>query len=88
MSSASKKTYFRNIITGDESWIFIDTPPNYIWLSFGEELPTRPRHTMGANKHMLIAFWGIRGLVHVNLLPKDVGINTVYFRDEILIHIS
>jgi hypothetical protein len=31
---------------------------------------------------------GIKGLVHVNWLPKDVRINAVSFRDEILIPIS
>jgi transposase len=37
---------------------------------------------------MLIAFWGIKGRGHVNWLPKNVRINTVYFRDEILRSIS
>jgi hypothetical protein len=36
----------------------------------------------------LISFWGIKGLVHVNWLWKDVRINAVYFRDEILTPIS
>jgi hypothetical protein len=36
----------------------------------------------------LIAFWGIKGLVHANWLPKDVGFDAVYFRDEPLIPIS
>jgi hypothetical protein len=53
-----------------------------------EELPTHPRRIIGADKRTLIAFWGIKGLIHVNWLPKDVRINAVYFRDEILRSIS
>jgi hypothetical protein len=37
---------------------------------------------------MLIACWGINGLVHVNWVPRDARINAVYFRDEKLISIS
>jgi hypothetical protein len=37
---------------------------------------------------MLIAFWEIKGLAHVNWLPRNARINAVYFRDEILIPIS
>jgi hypothetical protein len=82
-----EKTHFWHIITGDELWIFIDTAPSSIWLSLDEELPTRPRRTISADKRMLIAFWGIKSLVYVNWLPKDVRINAISFRDEILIPI-
>jgi hypothetical protein len=37
---------------------------------------------------MLIAFWRIKDLVYVNWLPKNVRIDAVHFRDEILIPIS
>jgi hypothetical protein len=40
-----------------------------------EKLPTLPRRKISADKRMLIAFWGIKGLVHMNWLPKDVRIN-------------
>jgi hypothetical protein len=83
-----EKTQFRDVITGDEPWIFIDAAPSSIWMSLDGELSTRPRGTISADKSMLTAFLGIKGLVHVNWLPKDVRIKAVYFRDEILIPIS
>jgi hypothetical protein len=52
-----EKTNFRDIITGHESWIFIDTTPSFIWLSLDEELPTRPRCTISVDDRLLIAFW-------------------------------
>jgi hypothetical protein len=83
-----EKTHFPDIITGDASWIFIDTAPSSVWSSLDEGLPIRRCHTVGADKRMSIAFCGIKGLVHMNWLPKDVRINRVYFRDMILIPIS
>jgi hypothetical protein len=83
-----EKTHFWDIITDDESWIFINTAPSSIWLSLDEDLPTHARHTISADTSMLIAFWGIKGFVHVNWLSNDVRINAVQFRDEILIPIS
>jgi hypothetical protein len=53
-----EKTLFQDIITGDESWIFIDMAPSLIWLSLDKELPTRPRRTIGADKRILITFLG------------------------------
>jgi hypothetical protein len=50
------KTDFQDIITGDESWIFIDTAPSSFWYWSDEELPTRPRRTISADKRILIAF--------------------------------
>jgi hypothetical protein len=82
-----RKVHFRDIITGDESWIFIDIAPSPIWLPSDDELPTRPRRTINADKSMLIAFWVISSLVHVNWLPRDVRIYVLYFRDETLIPI-
>jgi hypothetical protein len=66
-----KKIQFRNIITGDESWIFIRTVPGSIWLSLDEELPTRPWPTIGTDKRMLVVFSGMTRIVHVSLPPKD-----------------
>jgi hypothetical protein len=66
-----EKTHFRDISTGDESCILNETAPSSVWLSLDEELPTRPRRRISADKHILIALWGIKGLVHVNLLPTQ-----------------
>jgi hypothetical protein len=83
-----EKTYFWDIITGDESWIFIDTAPSSIWFSLDEKLPTRPRRTISAHKYMLIAFWGLKALAHMKWMLKDVRINAIYFRSEIFMAIS
>jgi hypothetical protein len=83
-----EQTHYRDIITGDESWLFVVTAPSSIWLLWDEESATRHRRTINADKRMLIAFWWIKGLVDVNWPPKNVRINVVYFRDETLMPIS
>jgi hypothetical protein len=65
-------THFQDIITGGKSRMFIGAAPSSIWSSLHEELPTRPRRTISADKLMLIAFLGTKGLVRVNRPPKDV----------------
>jgi hypothetical protein len=83
-----KKTHFRDVITGDDSPVFINAAPSPIWLSSDDELPTHPQHPINADGRVIIALWRIQGLAHVNWLRKDARINAVYFRDETLIQIS
>jgi hypothetical protein len=82
-----EKTQCQGIIAGDASWRFIDRAASSIWLWLDEDLPTCPRRIISPDKHLLVAFWGIKGLVHVNYLPKDARITAVYLRDDILIPI-
>jgi hypothetical protein len=78
-------THFRDILTGGKLWLFIDTAPSSVLLLLDEELPTRPRRIISADKRMWIAFWGITNFLHVNWVPKYVRIRAIYFRDEIFI---
>jgi hypothetical protein len=43
---------------------------------------------MNADKRMLFAFWLIKGLVYVNWLSKEMRINAVDFRNEMLVPVS
>jgi hypothetical protein len=81
------KIHFPDVITGDKSYIAIDTTPSSIGLSLDEELPTRPPPTIGADKRMLVAFWD-QTRVHLSWLSTDARINAAYFRDDVLAHIS
>jgi hypothetical protein len=44
-----EKTHFRDIISRDESWIFIDIVPSSIGLSLDGELPVRPRRIISTD---------------------------------------
>jgi histone-lysine N-methyltransferase SETMAR len=75
---------FRDIITGDESWIYLNMTPNSIWIRAKEIPPIRPRTTIASTKAMLTVFWGIRGLRLINWLPHRASFNGAYFDENIL----
>jgi hypothetical protein len=83
-----EKIHFRDIITGDESQIFIDTASGSSWLSLDEKLPAHPQPTISADKCRLVVFWKMKSIVQVNELSNNARINAAYFRDEILTPIS
>jgi hypothetical protein len=58
----------RDIVIGDENWIYLDTNPNLISID-AEKVPTRSRTTISSTKAMLAVFWDIRCVIRVNWLP-------------------
>jgi hypothetical protein len=63
---AQQRIKFRDIVTDDESWIYLHMSPNSIWIGVEETAPTRPKRTIPSIKAMLIVFWGIRGVTLVD----------------------
>jgi hypothetical protein len=74
----------REIIKGDESWIYLNMTPNSIWIGAEEIPPTRPRTTITSTKAMLTVFWGIRGVRLINWLTHGASLNGAYFDENIL----
>jgi hypothetical protein len=81
---AEQRIEFRDIVTGDESWIYLQMSPNSIWIGAEEIAPTRPRTTIASTKTMLAVFWGIRGVRPVNWLPLDASFNKAHSNQHIL----
>jgi len=79
---------FRDIVTGDESWIFLDSKPKSVWLASDAALPVRVSQTIGAEKRMLIVFWGVQGIVYKAWLPKNESITASFFCDDVLPHLA
>jgi hypothetical protein len=52
----------RDLITGDETWIYLDMKPGTIWLPADAELPVRVKRTISSAKRMLIVFCRIHGI--------------------------
>jgi hypothetical protein len=63
--------HFRDQITWDEIWVYLDMKPGVIWLPVDAELPVRVERTVASKKRMLIIFWGIHGISYYCWLPKD-----------------
>jgi hypothetical protein len=61
---AQERCHFRDLILGDEAWVYLDMKPGTIWLPADAELPVRVKRTIASSKRMLIVFWGIHGIAH------------------------
>jgi hypothetical protein len=77
------KSSFRETVTGDESWIFVDTdqvPFGSCW--------TRSCYfalvPQSVETNLCPLSSGMKGIVQVNWLSKDARINAADFRDEVL----
>jgi hypothetical protein len=76
---------FRDLITGDDTCVYLDMKPETVWLPVEAELPVRVERTIASEKCMLIIFWGIHGIVHYCWLPKDNTLYSPFFCEELLI---
>jgi hypothetical protein len=83
---AQQRIEFRDIITGDESWIFLHMSPNSIWIGAEETAPIRLRTTIASTKAKLTVFLGIRGVILVDWLPQGASLNRACF-DEHILHV-
>jgi hypothetical protein len=61
------------IITLDESWFYISTDHEHIWLRQEEQPPERPRHTIQDPKRILTISWNPLGFHLIKALPKDMS---------------
>jgi hypothetical protein len=75
---------FRDLITGDETWVCLDMKPRTVWIPDDAELPIPVKRTIASEKCMLIVFWGIHGIAHYCWLPKDRTVDSPLFCEEVL----
>jgi AraC-like DNA-binding protein len=52
-----KRIHFAGIITGDESWFFLEDSRNRVWRLGRENAPERTSYTFDTDKHMPTIFW-------------------------------
>ena len=73
------------VITGDESWIFEFDPEtkrqSLQWKCPGSPRPKKARQSKSQVKLMLIAFFDIRGIVHMEFLPQGHTINQHVYKE-------
>jgi hypothetical protein len=79
-----EKCHFRDLIIGDETWVYLDMKPGTVWPPADAELPGRVKKTFASEKCMLIVFWGIHGIAHCFWRPKDRALDSPFFGEEVL----
>jgi transposase len=72
------------IITLDDSWFYLSTDHEQIWLQPDQEPPKRAKHTIQDKKIMVTIAWNALGFHLVEALPKGRSFNAEYYRDNIL----
>jgi hypothetical protein len=72
------------IITFDESWFYLSTDHEQIWLRGEEQPPERPRHTIQDPKMMVTIAWNPLGFHLLDALPKSNTFNTEYYQVNLL----
>jgi hypothetical protein len=57
-------------ITLNESWFYLSTDYEFVWLPRDEKVPERERHTIQSKQFMLIIVWNPRGFHLIKVLEK------------------
>ena len=64
-----------NIITGDEKWVlYVNHTLKRQWLGVGQVGLTTPKNDLHPKKIMLSVWWGVKGIIHWELLPAGCNI--------------
>jgi hypothetical protein len=81
---AQERCHFRDLITGDETRISLDTERGTIWLPDDAEQPVRVKRTIASERRMMIILWEIQGTAHHCRLLKDSTLYSPFFCEEVL----
>jgi hypothetical protein len=75
-------------VTLDESWFYLNTNHELIWLQPDGEIPERERRTIQSEKVMLTIVWNPSGFHLINVLPKGFKFNASFYVTQILGQLS
>ena len=78
---ASDERDWINIITGDETWVYLDNPREFMWQEAVLERPTKQRPTIGSKKVMFTVMWSAGGIKSISVLPPGGRFNREYFEE-------
>jgi hypothetical protein len=79
---------WHDIVTLDESWIYLFGEHDLMWTAPGKIVVDRKRHTVQSPKFMLTVVWNPIGFHVLKALPKERKFNTQYYTNDILVAIS
>jgi hypothetical protein len=79
---------WHDIITFDESWIYLFSEHDLMWTAPGEIVVDMELHTVQSPKVMLMVVWNPIGFHVLKAIPKGRKFNAHYYTNHVLIAIS
>jgi hypothetical protein len=79
---------WRDIVTLDESWIYLFSEHDLMWTAPGEIVVDRERHTVQLLKFMLTVLWNPIGFHVLKAIPRGRKFNAQYYTNDIMVAIS
>jgi hypothetical protein len=75
---------FAQVVTGDESWLYLNYSHAHMWSVSEDERPVRFDEMIASEKHMFTRLWSINGLLVIEWLEPSDMFNITYFCDVII----
>jgi hypothetical protein len=86
--SVQRTGQWHDLVTLDESWIYLFSEHDLMWTAPGEMVVDRKRQTVQSLKSMLTVVWNPIGFHVLKALPKGLKFNAQYSTNDILVAIS
>ena len=84
MTSHGNYRWLNNLITGDEKWVlYVNHTRKRQWLAAGQKGVPTPKHDSNQKKIMLSVWWGVRGIIHWELLPPNRTITADFYCQQL-----
>jgi histone-lysine N-methyltransferase SETMAR len=88
MPEVQRDRAWYDIVTLDESWFYLSTDYEFVWLPRDKKVPERERHTIQSKKFMFTIVWNPRGFHSIKVLEKGGKFHAGHYIAEILESLS
>jgi transposase len=73
-----------NLITGDEKWVlYVNHTGKKQWLKTNQKGKSVVKNKQGEKKVMFCVWWGTKGIIHWEVLPKDTTVDSVKYCSQL-----
>jgi histone-lysine N-methyltransferase SETMAR len=84
LTSHCNYEWLRNLITGDEKWVmYANHMRKRQWLGVGQSGMATPKSDLHPKMLMLSVWWGVRGVIHWELLPTGSTVTADVYCEQL-----
>jgi hypothetical protein len=76
---------FKNIVTGDESWFFLETSVISGWSRSRDDLTSRPKQNIQPEKCLISIIWSPYGLHGLRVVTQGEHFNSTFFTNVVVL---